>query len=1041
MRKTVLFFMIMVTVLGLIPVGAEAYNPAQVEYITFNSFDSIAPAFKRIGLIFSDAGYQGLFFTICVLGIVFAAAGFYMKAMSGMKGSALSWATPALIGAMIYLAFVVPKGTITVYDRTLNKMETIGGIPIGITMIAGLTNRMEVGLIDIIKTSGDPTQYEYGANGIGIYALLNVMRTGVASGDPNLDRSLNSYINQCFYFELGREGSTVDFTALKKDNTDFMPFLAQAASPAVYTVQWNSTSGSAGVTMTCQSAWTALQTSLNSASTQDSMLKRACSSAGIDSTNTTAYGQCKSIIEGHISKLYKGEVTAGATAFMRQAYLGQRLAEVAEQNNVNYMSNFNIGVGGVATATSMNEWLPVLKGAFTAVIFGLLPFIAILIPTPIFGKAVKAALALIGWIAVWGVTDAVAHQFIIDHAVTLFEQVYQGKLGYDALMMLPDPLTKTMGLYGYIRGAGMMLAGLIVTMMANIPGYMMAGLAAGATGTIDNSSSSAGQTLSDPAKQQAQIQAQAQGQGMRMFNNEHSFSNRAAAAFGGQQQSFAGGMSFQKTTATMGGMDNVVNAMSNQQSMGLTTAAGQMAAHNGNLASVGASANMAENTKLSQQRGVLLAQQDTGMDYMHSQTLVARVNAAKEAGVALGTQSAANNLTGGNVTQLAAVQADKNQSKGYIDADEMNKFAAANNIDRNDLLRASARSMSVSVDAAMAKKLGLSGGAGQYNLSWDGKGNYTFTDQKSGTQYQRGTFGKEGSDTWTGHKTTYDDSKNIISGTKVDTRNLNYSGNHTISGNSQSGVFQTPDGTWVYGTVGLDPRTGRPMGSTTALHTNETATPEGATVAKTDSVTGENLISKSEKGNTGTTYDNHKSYKKGTVSSGSLNKAVGHYAGKLGLNSEEYEYYAATLGDGLGSIGKVLLLGRGAGILGGGKGATAVMQAPGQLSLPGMSRTSWGAAAGAGVATVATGAGMSFTVPSQSGSVLDANNPGSQYSAPPSGGDPSGHVSTGGGVSGGVEANSSPRRGSSGRGRGRGASSRSGGSGSSGPQPQQGWGK
>lgn len=56
------------------------------------------------------------------------------------------------------------------------------------------------------------------------------------------------------------------------------------------------------------------------------------------------------------------------------------------------------------------------------------------------------------------------------------------------------------------------------------------------------------------------------------------------------------------------------------------------------------------------------------------------------------------------------------------------------------------RATPVSVDAAEARRLGLTRGAGQYSLAWDRNGAFTFKNQHSGEQYQIGTFGRRGRD-------------------------------------------------------------------------------------------------------------------------------------------------------------------------------------------------------------------------------------------------------------------------------------------------------
>ncbi|MDA8160111.1 MAG: conjugal transfer protein TraG N-terminal domain-containing protein, partial [Desulfobacteraceae bacterium] len=135
---------------------ADSARALDMEFYTYNGFGPVSQAFRKLALIFSDAGYLGLFFTATVLGIVFAAMAFTVKMATGARLVPLVWAMPVFLGVLLYLGLFVPKGAITVYDPVLNRFDTIGGIPDGVVATAGILNKIERGLVEIIDTAAVP---------------------------------------------------------------------------------------------------------------------------------------------------------------------------------------------------------------------------------------------------------------------------------------------------------------------------------------------------------------------------------------------------------------------------------------------------------------------------------------------------------------------------------------------------------------------------------------------------------------------------------------------------------------------------------------------------------------------------------------------------------------------------------------------------------------------------------------------------------------------------------------------------------------------
>lgn len=224
-----------------------------MDFYTYGGFNPVVQAFTRLALIFSDAGYLGLFAVVTVLGIISGSVAWTVKAATGGTIIPMVWAGPVIFGAVLYLALFIPKGNITVFDQTLNRFQVIGNIPNAVVFTAGMLNRVERGLVDIIDTAAAPgVNYSKTAGGVG-FKSLNAIK-GSYPKDNHATNSMVRYIKDCVTFELMRPGTTLSLDELRNTTTDFLIDLDKAVHPANFTVYYDAANPS-GANMSCTSAW------------------------------------------------------------------------------------------------------------------------------------------------------------------------------------------------------------------------------------------------------------------------------------------------------------------------------------------------------------------------------------------------------------------------------------------------------------------------------------------------------------------------------------------------------------------------------------------------------------------------------------------------------------------------------------------------------------------------------------------------------------------------------------------------------------------
>ncbi len=468
-------------ILGCAVVVACIAFPSRVlaltmEYVTYNGFDPVVMAFEKIALIFSDGGYKGLFAAVIVLGMLLGGAGAMVRAATGAKASPLSWGIPVMVGIALYAGLVVPKGTIVVYDETLNKSRTIADVPDGLVLVAGMLNKLERGLVDIVSTAGEPASYHLQAGGIGFDMLLNIEYQGALFSDQFLHASLNNYTKDCVFFELMRPGTTLTVNSLAS-NADALGEYAKAGNMAIYTVI-HTEADTRGTTYTCREAWQMLSAQLANASNYDKISQARCADAGFDPTNPTELNRCREILSNTINYIHNAAYSP--ILYYQQKIVADSLLQTLSSTSPDMAAALfgsqSKGNAAMSAGIMFGKWLPAIRGVMTAIAIGMIPFFVLFLPTPYWKQALGITAGFFVWLTAWGVTDAVIHGFAIDYGRKVTTEVAQYQLGYLSFLNFQAAGQKTMAMFAMVRSAGLMLATVITGTLIRFGGHALSSL-------------------------------------------------------------------------------------------------------------------------------------------------------------------------------------------------------------------------------------------------------------------------------------------------------------------------------------------------------------------------------------------------------------------------------------------------------------------------------------------------------------------------------------------------------------------------------------
>ncbi len=502
MRRTV--FKLILSLLFIAVCTANAYA-LDMEFYTYGGFEPVTNAFLKISLIFSDANYKSLFYTVIVIGMLFGGIATFFAIARGSRTSPLAWAIPAILGVLIFFALIIPQGNITVYDPVVNRFQTISGVPDGIVAVAGTLNLIERGLIDIIYTSATPYSHRYQdfAGGTGFNVLLK--STGFPLKLPNqyMDKSLRNYMNDCLFFELMRPGTSLSTNDINSNSTNFLNEFAQAQNPAIFTTFYDDNpSDRTGTTMSCTQAWTNINSYLSNPLNFTEMVEYTCANSGFNPSDMNEMNKCRDTLRTYIDVVFGGAMGITEEHFLRQAYMAKVLNDVLLKNDpdlpLRVIANRNTMISGIGIGLIANDWLPIIRAVVTAVVIGLMPFFIIFIPTPVVGRALGIIIGFFIWLVSWGVTDAVVHGLSMDLTVNAFERIRDNQLGLVSMMYFPDESMKALGVFGMMRSFGIMIATVITTMLVKFGSHALAVMAGSLIGTVQSQGTGAAMLTQTP---------------------------------------------------------------------------------------------------------------------------------------------------------------------------------------------------------------------------------------------------------------------------------------------------------------------------------------------------------------------------------------------------------------------------------------------------------------------------------------------------------------------------------------------------------------
>ena len=459
----------------LVTLLAVPAHALEMEFVTFNGFNQTVNAFRYIGLFFSNNDYGGLVYIAAVVGFAAAAVRASMNDYREER-TLKNWFFMFLLGAGIYTAFIVPKGTVHIYDRTLNAYEPVAGVPDGIVLLAGLVNLGEQVAVDIANTSS-PVPYENTAGGIVFELVRNTYRSDQLLDDEYLWENIKSYYLECGQIAAALPGTGFNLNSVNRNSTDLLQTFAAAQSNAVE-FPYRSEADPQGTLTTCTDGYNQLRASLADPTTYNALIASLCGSVGFDVSNAAQSSQCNTIMDEIIPTVFTG--SGDRITYLRSAALALAMQDAAADENPERaiaqeasrsFSTQSFGLLGFA-----QEYGSSIRAGFLAASMATLPLTMLFLVTPLRWRALSLAVGFFVFVTIWGITDIGLQVMIEGVANNAFEEVRRNNLAFNAFALAPPASVKALTVFGSSRLISISLASIATVAIFRFSGASFAQL-------------------------------------------------------------------------------------------------------------------------------------------------------------------------------------------------------------------------------------------------------------------------------------------------------------------------------------------------------------------------------------------------------------------------------------------------------------------------------------------------------------------------------------------------------------------------------------
>lgn len=364
--------------------------------------------FNAVASLATHPDYHALLMLTLMVGGVFAVVR-YITTRSMMQ-----LAIPFISYVVVMAVLLAPLGSVFITDEiNQNQFYEVDHVPLGMAVPASLLSRIGVGLTQLMEEFFSlPDDVHYSQTGMVMMSSLVENQSQFAITDPDVAKSLNSFMNQCVFYDLLLHRYSLQTLM---STPDVMNFLKENASKAR---AFELTQNGASAIVTCSDG---IQTLANDFSAEGGVLSAIAQRYGVrlypESSNPAA------TLLSHLQSAwqYLGQVSQDGNALLTQSVMVNAFNEAWLSNGM--MTNSPASVEAYTFAKSNSQlrlssetlarmagyWLPLLNATLTVVLYGMFILVVPLVLTPLGLPLFQSWLMTLLWLQLWAPLYAVVN--------------------------------------------------------------------------------------------------------------------------------------------------------------------------------------------------------------------------------------------------------------------------------------------------------------------------------------------------------------------------------------------------------------------------------------------------------------------------------------------------------------------------------------------------------------------------------------------------------------------------------------------------------
>ena len=487
------------------------------EFFTFN-FNIIVMTLERISLVMSDPAYQGIFIFAVLASVLIWGFGVSVGRVTGGHHNIFSGVVMILIGVSVYIGFIEQRGDMVVQEQgtTSPRMMVVPDVPEGVRVMLSVYNGIIRTIIPVITASGNvdtPAALDYLNNSKG--DIFNILRfvfesttftPGEETSGEYLNLTIRDYFSNCLLWQIHTPQSNFTLEDFS-EGTSIIDIIEYGQLGLFNTVLYT-TDNPQGENVTCTEAGEQIIDELNNIAanqtnengTYYNFWTSRCQKAGYYDPDRSgqAIQSCRDKVMAFLATLDPNS-QFNDMEVLQTYVVSSQIAEYLKTHNVEALADYRISSAMKGEGAAGMRWIPMLQSGIFATYLGLMPFLALLIPTVIADRILKFIFAVFVFLICWEICDALLYGYAIDMAFASFHELMNNGLSLKMLWMMEGESYTSLLMFTKARWAAMGLSAALTAIIIPAGAQVLGSLSGMVSGTAAEGTS-AGEEVTDPVQ-------------------------------------------------------------------------------------------------------------------------------------------------------------------------------------------------------------------------------------------------------------------------------------------------------------------------------------------------------------------------------------------------------------------------------------------------------------------------------------------------------------------------------------------------------------